>query len=320
MTRHSWALFTALLCANTACGGDKGESETDPSGSSSGETGTATSSPTTMTMSTPGSETTMTPTSTPEVTSTGPEPVTSSTTLPDTSTGEPQTTGETGDTTTMGGMPVEKPCGNMTYQCGDTIDNDMDGAIDGGDKECTSPCDDSEGSLQTDLPGQNLDCKNDCYWDDDSGVGNDKCEYDLQCDPENPGGMIGCEFQMECPPDVNDQCLTVCSDLTPNGCDCFGCCHVATPNGNVDIFLGSNPECSLANIEACGKCTFQAECNNTCDECELCFGEEELPEGCDPEESCQDDDIPCTVDMMGVDSCPDGLYCQTGCCQPIVPG
>jgi hypothetical protein len=81
--------------------------------------------------------------------------------------------------------------------------------------------------------------------------------------------MIGCEFKEECPPDVPDVCLEVCSDLTPNGCDCFGCCHVETPNGNVDIFLGSNPECSLANIEACGQCTFQADCNNTCDECEV---------------------------------------------------
>jgi|JI9StandDraft_2_1071091.scaffolds.fasta_scaffold66138_1 hypothetical protein len=311
MKRHFRVLFAAIIGTTSACNGGGGGTATEPEGSTGG-TGTTAS-------STPMTTTTDTSTGAP-VTSTSESP-TSGEPMTSTSTSEASTGGTTnGDETTVGGMPVEKPCGNMTYQCGDTIDNDMDGAIDGGDKECTSPCDDSEGSLQTNLPGQNQDCKNDCYWDDDSGVGNDHCEYDLQCDPLNPGGEIGCEFKMECAPDVPDICLEVCSDLTPNGCDCFGCCHVATPDGNVDVFLGSNADCSLANIEACGKCTFQAECNNTCDECELCFGEEELPDGCNPEDSCDEGDQPCKIDKFGVDNCLDGFYCQTGCCQPILPG
>ncbi|HEY8374992.1 MAG TPA: hypothetical protein VIK91_00830, partial [Nannocystis sp.] len=238
-----------------------------------------------------------------------------------TTTAAATTTGNSSTGTTDGGMPMPVACGGKIYECGDGIDNDGDGAIDGGDKECTSPCDDSESSLQTNLPGQNKDCKNDCYWDLDSGVGNDHCEYDLQCDPANPGELIGCAFKQECEPKVPPECLATCEELVPNGCDCFGCCHVNTPNGTIDIFLGSTPECSLSNLEACGKCTFQDSCNNICEpeKCELCFGEDELPEGCDMP-GCDGDDLPCEVDMNGVSNCPDGYFCSTGCCKPIIPG
>ena len=39
-------------------------------------------------------------------------------------------------------------CGNKVYECGDTLDNDMDGLIDLEDSECISPCDDSEASFE----------------------------------------------------------------------------------------------------------------------------------------------------------------------------
>ena len=57
-------------------------------------------------------------------------------------------------------------CGNKIYQCGDTIDNDDDGFIDLDDPECISPCDDDETTFKTELPGQNNDCKGDCYFDE----------------------------------------------------------------------------------------------------------------------------------------------------------
>ncbi|MCY1059232.1 hypothetical protein [Nannocystis sp. SCPEA4] len=309
MRRHLHGYYQYVLCGIVlGCGTAPGTTT---------ETST-TSSTTTVTTGNVEATTTTTTTGTTESPTSG-EPVTTTSTGGTTAT--TSTTAATTAETTEGGMPTPVPCGGKTYQCGDAIDNDGDGAIDGGDKECTSPCDDNEGSFQTDLPGQNLDCKNDCYWDDDSGVGNDKCEYDLQCDPLNPGGMIGCEFKQECEPTVPPECLAVCTDLVPNGCDCFGCCHVQTPEGTIDIFLGSTPECALDNLAACGTCTFQESCNNICEpeKCELCFGEDELPDGCE-EPGCAEDDTPCVVDKDGVSNCPEGFFCSTGCCQAIVPG
>ncbi|PRQ05725.1 DUF4215 domain-containing protein [Enhygromyxa salina] len=207
--------------------------------------------------------------------------------------------------------PIE--CGGQIYQCGDTLDNDDDGLIDLEDPECISPCDDDEATFKTALPGQNKDCKADCYFDSNSGGGDDKCEWNLKCDPENPGAEIGCEYDpnfMMCNVMMPQTCLDFCVPLVPNGCDCFGCCEI---DGQFVYLDGA--ECALDNLGACESCTFFDNCNNPCEPeiCELCFGQDpsELPEECD-EPSCPD----------GVDSClesadcPEAWYCQTGCCYP----
>jgi len=51
--------------------------------------------------------------------------------------------------------------------------------------------------------------------------------------------------------------------LIPNGCDCFGCCHVDTPNGLKDYYLDSSPGCALDDLGACNSCTFQEQCAKT---------------------------------------------------------
>jgi cysteine-rich repeat protein len=204
-------------------------------------------------------------------------------------------------------------CGNKLYECGDTIDNDNDGLIDLDDPECISPCDDNEDSFQTDLPGQNNDCKQDCYFDDNSGSGDDTCEWNLICDPLNPGVNIGCEYDPNfdmCDLDMPQTCLDFCVPLVPNGCDCFGCCLI---DGDY-WYLDASEDCSLDNLEGCEPCTFFEGCNNECEMCELCFGQdpEDLPPECD-EPECPD----------GIQSCFDetdcalGQFCQTGCCQDI---
>ena len=234
------------------------------------------------------------------------------------------------DTTGTGGGQTIIDCGNQTYACGDLEDNDGDGFIDLFDPECTGPCDDDETSFATGIPGDNMDCNQDCFFDGDSGAGNDGCEWNLRCDPANPGANIGCEYNGgggNCPDVVgfSDECIEVCSPLTPPGCDCFGCCTVETDEGSVDIFLNSNDDCdpdfpetccSLSNLAACETCTSQIdECGNPCDAdgCELCFGETELPPGCD-NNSCDNGDS-CSNDG----DCPDFNYCYLGCCYPL-PG
>jgi cysteine-rich repeat protein len=207
-------------------------------------------------------------------------------------------------------------CGNKVYACGDTLDNDLDGLIDLDDPECISPCDDDEGSFKTNLPGQNKDCKSDCYFDSNSGSGDDKCEWNLQCDPQSPGAAIGCEYDPDfamCELEMPQACLDFCAPLVPNGCDCFGCCEI---DGQFVYLDGA--DCSLADLDACVSCTFFEGCNNPCEpeNCELCFGQDpnELPEGC-TEPGCGVGQTSCFSES----DCPDSQYCQTGCCVAIVP-
>jgi cysteine-rich repeat protein len=208
-------------------------------------------------------------------------------------------------------------CGNKIYACGDNVDNDDDGLVDLEDPECISPCDDDESSFLTDLPGQNNDCKQDCYFDANSGSGDDSCEWNLKCDPENPGANIGCAYDPDfamCELDVMQQCLDFCVPLVPNGCDCFGCCEIS----GQFVYLDSTDGCSLDNLEACESCTFFENCNNPCEpeNCELCFGQgpEDLPPECDMA-SCPEGVSSCE----SIDDCPVGQYCQTGCCIDIQP-
>src|SRR5204862_6504074 len=72
--------------------------------------------------------------------------------------------------------------------CTDGKDNDGDGLIDAADPECVGPCDNDEGTFATGIPGDNIDaCKQDCFFDGNSGMGDDGCEWNLKCDPANPG-------------------------------------------------------------------------------------------------------------------------------------
>src|SRR5262245_14470936 len=141
--------------------------------------------------------------------------------------------GATGGTGVGGGTGPGGNCTPGGSQCTDCIDNDNDGWIDSWDVECVGPLDNDEGSFATGLPGDNSDpCKQDCFFDGNSGSGNDGCLWDLSCDPLNPGAP-DCPYdanQNNCPPPPTTACLDFCGDFTPNGCDCFGCCLIALPN------------------------------------------------------------------------------------------
>jgi hypothetical protein len=221
------------------------------------------------------------------------------------------------------GNPVD--CGGDIWQCGNGMDDDGDGFIDLFDPECTGPCDDDESSFQTGLPGDNMDCKQDCFFDGNSGQGDDGCIWDLRCDPANPGANIGCEYtgNNNCnnqPPNQEQGCIEFCEPFVPPGCDCFGCCTVQTPDGPIDIFLNSDPECSLENLDACEMCTSQIDdCGTPCvpEKCQVCFGETEPPEGCGGEQTCPSGDS-CDADTP--DSCPPDYFCYLGCCYPPPPG
>jgi hypothetical protein len=209
-------------------------------------------------------------------------------------------------------------------QCANCIDDDGDGLIDGADFECAGPLDNDEATFGTGISGDNMDaCKQDCFFDGNSGQGDDRCEWNLKCDPKVTTGACTYDPNFKnCPATQRDECVSKCSKLAPNGCDCFGCCNVQLPGGgSKDVRLVGT--CSMADIDdpvKCPPCTPVAGCQNPCDRCELCVGKTSIPADCATSSSdggtgqtCSVGQ-PCNADLP----CPGGSYCLTGCCVPIV--
>ena len=98
-------------------------------------------------------------------------------------------------------------------QCNDGIDNDGDGKIDLADPECVSPLDNDESSFATGIPGDNVDaCKQDCFFDGNSGMGDDGCQWELKCDPANigAGAAASCPYDPSyhnCPTTQSQKCI-----------------------------------------------------------------------------------------------------------------
>jgi len=251
------------------------------------------------------------------------------------STGTGGGSGATGAGGTGGG---KLPIG--TAQCSDGIDNDGDGKVDYNDPECVGPLDNDEGSFATGIPGDNMDaCRQDCFFDGDSGGGNDGCLWQLKCDPRSVNSKCPYSQQYaqqhadECSlsGSQSQQCINFCKRLVPNGCDCFGCC--AVPGAPNPILLAAT--CTAAdfnNPAKCPPCTQVTQCNNPCDRCELCIGKTTLPADCTPggtDGGAPDGGTPvpdCGSDFVACgpgtgrdpSQCPTGTGCLTGCCLPII--
>jgi hypothetical protein len=235
------------------------------------------------------------------------------------------------------------PDGN-SYSCGDCLDNDGDGRIDDRDPECLGPCDDTEGPvLLTGTPGETgAQCGADCYFDRGNGSGSGECKWDRRCDPEEP--KDGCTYNESliglsnyCPDPQPDGCEEGCGALTPNGCDCFGCCTFPELEGSyvfLGSFVGNEGSCTLEDLDdpaLCRPCTPAGNCLNTCERCELCLGKTELPPDCfpgtggiggtagtggSPGERCPAGKQACG--LPGDAPCEPGSFCLTGCCTDIV--
>lgn len=174
-----------------------------------------------------------------------------------------------------GGVPA-----TGSTQCTDGLDNDGDGLTDARDPECTGAVDNDEGSYGTGIPGDNIDQCQDCFFDGDSGQGNDGCAYPTSCfSGTDPGGAADC---FNCA--VSTRCVDYCKPNTPNGCDCFGCCQVTVPGGGTKTVRLSST-CTIADINdatKCETCTQSTTCVNKCETCELCLGKTTLPASCTP--------------------------------------
>jgi hypothetical protein len=249
----------------------------------------------------------------------------------------------TGGASGSGGQPPSvcqrRACQGKFYRCGDCMDNDGDLLSDSEDPECTGPCDDTEDSYYGGIPGQNnAPCRQDCYFDQDSGPGNDQCYWSHECDERStapafpPSGEERCAYQ----PDASisgsnstcadlsavqaSTCLDTCLPLTPNGCDCFGCCELPAGSSNF-VWIGSAAQnagtCDAAHVsdpDACHPCTQVRSCLNACDPCEVCVGRTAPLASCTSTSSPRCPASAAACGQPGEPGCGDGFYCITGCC------
>jgi len=217
-----------------------------------------------------------------------------------------------------------------TPQCSDCKDNDGDGLADWFDPECAGPLDNDEATFGTGIPGDNVDaCKQDCFFDGNSGQGDDRCEWNLKCDPKNTAGVCSYDANFKnCPATQEAQCKNFCLGRTPNGCDCFGCCAVQKPDGTqTTVRLSST--CSSATLDdptKCTPCTQVPDCTNPCGRCELCIGKTSIPADCAVDggaavdgavpsgQTCSNGGAVCNATTP----CAGGTYCVTGCCVAII--
>ena len=261
-------------------------------------------------------------------------------------------TGGTGAVGGTGGCHIIQ-CDGRTTLCGDCMDNDGDGLIDNDDPECLGPCDNYEGEeLLSGVGGETGEqCKADCYFDFGNGAGNDDCHWSRSCDPLEP--KVQCVYDEtklggnDCPVTQSQLCEDVCTPLTPNGCDCFGCCTFPElaglgPDGGTGyVYIGSESGCTFETVTDpifCQACTPAGNCLNTCERCEICLGKPDIPADCFPGtggsggsggtggsggmagsgggERCPVGKQVCG--LAGDDPCPGGSFCLTGCCTDIV--
>lgn len=227
-------------------------------------------------------------------------------------------------------------CLDKLYACGNCFDDDGDGLVDMDDPDCLGPCHNAEDTFYGSIPGQNhAPCIQDCYFDHDTGSGNDDCVWSHACDmrlpegdrcPYDPTVLLSQESCGQLEVSQPQQCKDVCGPLVPNGCDCFGCCEI--PGAPTPVWLGSvdeffNGTCNLetvGNPALCKPCTLVDGCFNPCDSCELCVGKRDLPPGCPAHVDgsactppvCPNGEQACGVDCL--EPCPSGQSCITGCC------
>ena len=210
--------------------------------------------------------------------------------------------------------------GMMACACDNGLDDDGDGLVDGLDPECTGAIDNDERTFATGEDAPRGSCL-DCFFDSNAGGGNDGCAYPVEClegRTPKPTGDLSCS---EC--SASDACRAACLPVTPNGCDCFGCCEIRREDGSrVDVAL--TKDCSLAvldDTQKCPRCVPTPSCKNECGQCELCPGQTEanLPEVCQGATSdagvphaCDDGSQPCDKGTP----CSELFYCQQGCCLP----
>ncbi|HTU61172.1 MAG TPA: hypothetical protein VMF89_22110 [Polyangiales bacterium] len=204
-------------------------------------------------------------------------------------------------------------CGTRLCACSNGRDDDGDGKRDGFDNECTGPFDDDELTFRiNDVREANPNCT-DCFYDGNPGAGDDRCNVSSDCSldgrPSNRGNCKGmCAATTEC--------VDRCTPITPNGCDCFGCCEVISAGVPVPIRLVASCRMDvIGDAKACPRCIINPSCRNPCEACEICPGRtlEDLPLSCMNAVECGT-----RTRCQSPLDCDPTEYCGQGCCLPIL--
>jgi hypothetical protein len=154
--------------------------------------------------------------------------------------------------------------------------------------------------------------KQDCFFDGDSGQGNDGCSIHVCCITT---GCADDKFDPVRDCEASDRCKENCGSITPPGCDCLGCCTLCQDGSCFEVVI--SPECTeeeLDNPLKCTPCNKLDDCGppdcSLPDDCFVCPGED-LPANCVAQE-CDEGQEACNVD----NPCPDDKWCSQGCCLP----
>jgi hypothetical protein len=213
---------------------------------------------------------------------------------------------------------VSPACGPT--ECTNCIDDDGDGLTDGDDVHCIAYIDNDESSFYTGIPGDNIDpSRPDCFYDGNSGSGDDGCVIDICC-------LLGnCPTGTDC--SVTQQCIDFCSGAAVVGCDCFGCCTLCANGICSDVLVipdatpgwSCNDLANLGDPLLCPSCNKQTSCSTSCNDpavpsadCILCPGQsrDELPPECSGQNQCPNGRQACSA----MAPCPGSQYCSHGCC------
>lgn len=223
-------------------------------------------------------------------------------------------------------IPAGCDMGPDATQCNNCIDDDGDGSIDGFDVHCISAQDDDEDSFATGISGDNMDMTwQDCFFDGNSGGGDDGCRYHYCCLLDGPCPNGGFDPVDDC--QVSQECIDFCAPSAPPGCDCFGCCSICNDAGECfDVITNPAiaPDCDVdeaGNPVNCPACTLSEECGTPCDpqNCVLCPGQDinDLPPGCNNVE-CPNGGTSCVDNEDCVTAGLSNHFCSTGCCIPQI--
>jgi len=154
-------------------------------------------------------------------------------------------------------------------QCSDGIDNNSNGLTDLTDWYCKAAADNDEGSFHSGVPGDdaNSAASLDCWFDTNSGNGDDGCSMHACCDIDGacPSDLLPAQFNAsQCTP--SETCRGNCIPQTKPGCDCFGCCEICTTqNGCLNVFVNPvvSPACTIETLgdpSSCRRCVQDAAC------------------------------------------------------------
>ena len=159
--------------------------------------------------------------------------------------------------------------------CGDGIDNDSDGVIDGFDTECTGPTDDDEGSFATGISGRQHGPKwQDCFFDGNSGGGDDGCRYSTDClTGEIAAGRQGLPASRRAA-STSARSARRTAATASAAARCTARRHERAHHPERELRRGRPRR--VPDVRAV------RDCNNDCGECELCAGKTvaDLPATC----------------------------------------